>query len=178
MWRRLEWLGGRADEFEVLGDGIRMTLKCPRCSTRNLAQAVFCGRCGVNLQAPKKEAVPCKKPTPARHPDLLDPPEGFREVGGMPGLHYRWAAAWGGSMLLGTETIAVVIFNGGYALEEVVLSIYGLDAAGDEVFCLDMPMNLLPRGRETTLEVPSYEMSAPASDLTVSLVSGRYASPE
>ena len=30
-------------------------------------------------------------------------------------------------MLLGTETIAVILFNGGYPLEEVVLEIGGLD---------------------------------------------------
>ncbi|MFH1419342.1 MAG: hypothetical protein ABII12_13795 [Planctomycetota bacterium] len=114
----------------------------------------------------------------ASHPDPLDPPAGFRAVGGMPGLFYRWEAAWGGAMLLGTETIGVAVFNGGYALADVVLRICGLDATGEEVFCLDVSRDALPRGRETTIEVPSYEVPAPASGLTVSLVSGRYASPE
>jgi hypothetical protein len=93
----------------------------------------------------------------------------------MPDLYYRWESAWGGAMLLGTETLAVKLFNGGYPLEEVSLRICGLGTAGEEMFALDRTLENLPRGREVTIDVPSYELPAPANDLTVSLVSGKYA---
>jgi hypothetical protein len=94
----------------------------------------------------------------------------------MPDLHYRWQAAWGGAMLSGTETIAVLIFNGGYALEEVALKLHGLDAEGEEAFVIEKSVEHLPRGEEVTIEVPSYELPVPASDITVALLSAKYGS--
>jgi hypothetical protein len=110
-----------------------------------------------------------------QHPDPLSAPEDFRLAEGVSDLYYRWEAAWGGAMLLGTETIAVVLFNGGYSLEDVVLRIRGLAASGSEVFSKEETVPVLPRGREVTVEVPSYEVLAPVSDLAVSVASGRLA---
>ena len=81
-------------------------------------------------------------------------------------------------MLLGTETIAVVFFNGGYSLEDAVLRVRGLDANNKCVFNLDMPEIRLPRGVEVTIEIPSYEVSQPASSLDVELRSGRFSSTD
>jgi hypothetical protein len=97
-------------------------------------------------------------------------------VDGVPDVFFRWEAAWGGAMLLGTETIAVILFNGGYPLEDVVLKVCGLDPGGHEVFATEHALAALPRGTHVTVEVPSYELSAPASDLAVLLESGRIAS--
>ena len=79
-------------------------------------------------------------------------------------------------MLLGTETIAVILFNGGFSLEDVVLKIRGLEPGGREAFAKEHALAALPRGGRVTVEVPSYEVSAPAGDIVVSLVSGRIAS--
>lgn len=148
-------------------------VRCPRCMTRNPAGARFCGRCGVKID--ERKPVKAKTPEPARHPDGLPAPEGFRPVEGVADLYYTWKAAWGGSMLLGTETIGVVLFNGGYPLEEVVLKVCGTDPQAKPVFAVERTLDELPRGQEVTVEVPSYEVPAPASDLVVRLLSGRYA---
>jgi len=148
-------------------------VRCPRCMTRNPAGARFCRRCGLEIG--EKASVESKPPEPARHPHTLPPPNGFRAVEGVADLYYTWKAAWGGSMLLGTETIGVVLFNGGHPLEEVVLDICGTDPQSKPVFAVERTLDELPRGREVTVEVPSYEMPAPASDLVVRLLSGRYA---
>lgn len=76
-------------------------------------------------------------------------------------------------MLLGTETIAVVLFNCGHGLENVTLSIRGLDSSGREVFAKEQEVKALPRGGQATIEVPSYELEAPACEIAVRLVGGR-----
>ncbi len=158
------------------------SMKCPQCHTRNQAEARFCGRCGRPLadgdEGPgaSAEQHSSDRSGPARHPDPLAVPAGFEACGGLPDLFYRWEAAWGGSMLIGTETLAVIVFNAGYPLEQVVLKIAGQDDEGREVFAVDHELAELPRGKEVTIEVPSYELSAPAAGITVSLSSGRYAS--
>ncbi len=45
-------------------------------------------------------------------------------------LHYHWGSAWGDRFLLGTEGIAVALFNGAYPLREVVFELRGEDAQG------------------------------------------------
>ncbi len=157
-------------------------MKCPGCRTRNQPAAQFCGRCGEALVAGARRAGESGDrqgagPSGARvHPDPVSPPSGFRPCDGMPDLHYRWQAAWGGAMLVGTEAIAVLIFNGGYPLEEVALKLHGLDAEGEEAFVIEKSVAHLPRGEEVTIEVPSYELPVPASDITVALLSARYGS--
>ncbi|HVP11590.1 MAG TPA: zinc ribbon domain-containing protein [Phycisphaerae bacterium] len=152
-----------------------MIRKCPRCSARNHQEALFCARCGLSLAGEVGEAAG-SAPLALRHPDPLQAPPGFRPADGIADLFFRWEAAWGGAMLLGTETIAVIMFNGGYPLEDVVLRIRGLDLGRREAFSKEHALAALPRGRQVTIEVPSYELSAPANDIAVSLVSGRIAS--
>ena len=79
-------------------------------------------------------------------------------------------------MLLGTETIAVILFNAGYPLEEVVLKVCGQNTDGQEIFAIEQPVGELPRGKQVTIEVPSYELPEPASDIAVSLASGKVGS--
>ena len=79
-------------------------------------------------------------------------------------------------MLSGTETIAIVLFNAGYPLEDVVVKIRGLDTNQHEVFAVQREIGVLPRGRTQTVEVPSYELPAPACAIAVTVVSGRYGS--
>ena len=77
----------------------------------------------------------------------------------------------------GTETIAIVLFNAGYPLEDVVVKIRGLDDTNQhEVFAIRREIGLFPRGRTLTVEVPSYELPAPACAIAVTVVSGRYGS--
>jgi len=76
-------------------------------------------------------------------------------------------------MLLGTETIAILLFNGGHRIENVSLTIRGLDSSGREVFAKKQELEALPRGEVVTVEVPSYELAAPACDIAVRLVGGR-----
>jgi hypothetical protein len=160
--------------YRTYSDRALMTRKCPRCSTRNHDAAMFCARCGLALDAEESATADGKRAL--CHPDPIRAPAGFRPVEGGPDLYCRWEAAWGGAMLLGTETIAVFLFNGGYSLEDVVLEIRGLDPQRRKVFTKEYTLAALPRGSQATVEIPSYEVSAPASDLAVALVSGRIAS--
>jgi hypothetical protein len=105
----------------------------------------------------------------------LQSPDGFTECENYPDLYYRWEAAWGGAMLLGTETLAVVLYNVGYSLADVVVEIVGDDHKGATVFMKQHEVTFLPRGKEVTIEVPSYELRSPASNIKVALLSGRYA---
>ncbi len=168
-------------------------MKCPRCNTRNHADARFCGRCGLPLVegaiAPPPALVPAgqvdgidvagadsvESAEGIRWPAPLDAPDGFTQCANYRDLHFRWEAAWGGAMLLGSETLAVVLFNAGYPLEQVVVKIVGEDHNGEEVFVKEHEVDSIPRGKEVTIEVPSYELSSPASDIKVALLSGRYA---
>lgn len=149
------------------------TRTCSNCQTRNQPAARYCRRCGQGFEEAAREPAAS---APARHPTPLKPGPGFQPVEGMTDLYFEWHAAWGGAMLLGTETIAVVLFNGGYSLEEAVLRVRGFDTAKKCVFGLDIPVERLPRGKNVTIEIPSYEVSQPASALGVTLKSGRFAS--
>lgn len=73
---------------------------------------------------------------------------------------------------MGTEGIAVMVTSAGYALEEVVLEVKGLDGGGNELFAVQKSVEELPRGREVRVEVPSYDVPADPKELTVTLVSG------
>ncbi len=168
-------------------------MKCPQCKTRNHADARFCGRCGLPLVdgaiAPRPALVPTEQmdgidlaaadvalpPDAKTWPVPLAAPDGFRQCANYRDLYSRWEAAWGGAMLLGSETLVVVLYNTGYPLEQVVVKIVGEDHHGEAVFNKEHEVDSLPRGQEVTIEVPSYELSSPASDIKVALLSGRYA---
>lgn len=79
-------------------------------------------------------------------------------------------------MLSGTETVAVFLFNGGYPLEDLVVKIHGLGSDRHEVFVIHREIGELARGRTVSFEIPSYELPAPACDLAVTVISGKYGS--
>lgn len=149
-----------------------MDLKCPRCRADNRPAARFCARCGLSLSpGPGGSLAPGR----VRHPDALPAPAGFRPCGDAANLYFRWESAWGGSTLLGTESIAVTLFNGGYALEAVVLTLEGRDETGGQLFAVEHTVEDLPAGKQVNVEIPSYEIPAPAKELMVSLVSAEFA---
>ncbi len=90
-------------------------------------------------------------------------------------LYYRHRSAWGGSRLIGTETLGIEIFNAGYGLRSVVLSLEGVDETGRRLFQLEQKADSIPRGEITTIEIPSYEIPEPSSGVIVALVSAEYA---
>jgi hypothetical protein len=146
--------------------------KCPRCRDENRPQARFCARCGLLLES--SAGVPLR-PGRLSHPNPLPAPDGFQPCAEAENLHFRWESAWGGSMLAGTESISVVLFNGGYPLEAVELQVSGCDGSGRQVLVVEYPVEELPRGREVKVEVPSYELPAPVKELALSLVSAEFA---
>ena len=78
--------------------------------------ARFCSQCGLLLTGGDGEPL---APGLVPHPEPLDPPTGFEPCLDAVQLHYRWESAWGGAMLAGTESVAVILFNGGYPLQDV-----------------------------------------------------------
>lgn len=89
-------------------------------------------------------------------------------------MYYRWKSAWGSGTFLGTEPIAVSLFNGGYPLESVDLKVTGRDGEGTTVFDVGMQVNALAHGETVEIEVPSYEYSTSAATINVSLVSAEF----
>ncbi len=144
--------------------------RCSQCGASNVDVARFCARCGGSMSVDPQRCgrVP--------HPSPLTAPPDFRRCEEAADLCYQVEASGGGSVLLGTEGFDVTVFNGGYPLESVVLKVDGLDAQGQSVFSVELSSDRLPRGEEVTLELPSYEISEPASDLLVALVSAEYSS--
>ena len=109
-----------------------------------------------------------------RHPEPLPTPEKFEPCDDAADLSFRCESAWGGQRLLGTEGVSVVLFNGGYPLMDVALKVSGEDKTGREVCLVDYALKDLPRGRELTIEVPSYEFPEPVHTLRLSLVSAEF----
>ena len=144
---------------------------CPRCRTANPEVARFCRHCGLVLVAGSDGLLGAGR---VRHPDPLPPPEEYEPFENAPNMYFHWEAAWGGKVLLGTETLAVTAFNAGYSLAEVTVRINGEGEAGSEVFTLEQELELWPRGERITLEIPSYDVSAPAKKLMVTLVSAEF----
>lgn len=148
-----------------------MERTCPRCQSVNRPVARFCANCGLAL------GTGLDGPSEAghiRHPEPLAPPEGFELCQRAAELYFRCEAAWGGERLLGTESIGVVLFNAGYPLQEVVLQVRGEDDSGKELFAVEQTVQVLPRGEEVNIEVPSYELPAPMRVLSVWLVSAEF----
>lgn len=85
-------------------------------------------------------------------------------------LYYRLESAWGGKVL-GSETLAIVLFNGGHALSSAVLEIKGIGGADGRAFTAPQGVGLVPRGESIRVEVPSYDLPDDPRDLSVSLSS-------
>jgi len=152
-----------------------MKRKCPRCLAESPSAARFCGRCGLSLtpgQAGQLTAGRVLHPHPAA---TLD---GFLPCIEAEHLYYRWGPPSGQSFLLGTEPIAVSLFNGAYPLEEVQMVICGKDDQGWVRFSVTQTVESLPVGEIVKLEIPSYELSdeatKPVHELEVTLVSAAF----
>ncbi|MFQ5423089.1 MAG: hypothetical protein ACE5F9_03830 [Phycisphaerae bacterium] len=152
-----------------------MQQPCPRCRFANRSEARFCARCGLTL-----DLVPGLPRTAGhvKHPQPEAVPEQFERCNAAEDLYFRWKAAWGNGTFLGTEPIALTLFNAGYPLESVELKVEGTDGDGTTAFAVVLQTPALPRGRQVGLEVSSYELSRPVDGLTVSLVSAEFGSEE
>ena len=148
-----------------------MKRTCTRCLAGNLSSARYCARCGLDL-GPDANTSP--RPGQIRHPNPLPAGNGFKPCRDAADLYFQWESAWGGSVLLGTEALAVLLFNAGYPLREVEIEMRGEQPEGTQVFSVRRELDALPRGETIRAEIPSYELSGPAETLTVSLVSAEY----
>ncbi len=148
-----------------------MELTCPRCLATNRSVARFCAHCGLVLESADGGPL---APGRIRHPEPLPAPEGFAPCADAVDLYFRCESAWGGARLLGTEGVSVILFNGGYPLGDVVLNVRGEDPTGRELFATEHPVGELPRGKEVTLEIPSYELPDPVHAVSIALVSAEF----
>ena len=147
-------------------------LACPRCDRANRGEARFCAHCGLPLFDEHGGPVRGGR---LRHPYPEPPPAGFEPCADAVELYWRSESSFGGQRLIGTEGIGVKLFNGGYPLKEATFLIRGQDRNGREVFAGEFDARVLPRGREVTIEVPSYELPDSIRSVRVSLKSAAFA---
>lgn len=147
-------------------------MRCPRCGATNRDIARFCARCALAL-APGVDGT--QRAGRIRHPRPATVPDGYSPCGEAADLHYRMESSLGGNVLIGTEGVNVVVFNAGYSLREVVLCARGEGNSGRELFSIERAVAALPQGKEVTIEIPSYELSAPLRELKLGLVSAEFA---
>jgi hypothetical protein len=152
-----------------------MPMDCPRCSAANPDVARFCRNCGLALQA-YDGGPPAAGLTP--HPAALHPPGDFGTVERAVDLYFRWEPAGGGVPLLGTEPLALILFNGGYDLAEVVLAVRGESKSADRPFAVRREIEAWPRGVLVQLEIASYELPDPVQALKVELISAAFGKQE
>lgn len=148
---------------------------CPRCDRSNRGEARFCAHCGLPLFDERGERATGGR---LRHPYPEPPPSGFEPVGDAVELYWRSESSFGGQRLIGTEGIGVRLFNGGFPLKEATFVVCGQDKEGRDVFTSEFAMALLPRGREVTLEVPSYELPDSIRTVRVKLKSAGFATED
>jgi hypothetical protein len=146
-------------------------VRCPRCNSDNVEVARFCGHCGLALALGPAGALGAGR---VRHPDGLCPPHAAKPVGAAADLHYWSEVVGGGAPLLGTESLVVHLFNGGYGLANVTLRVCGRGRAGESVCTMLSALADWPRGRTETVEVPSWELSGPLALLSVELVTAEF----
>lgn len=151
--------------------GIPHVVICPRCQIESPDVAQFCRQCGLAL---KRGANGILGAGHAPHPDALRPPEGFERVGSGVDLYHHAEALSGGEPLLGTETLALKIFNAGYNLAQVELELTGIDKHGNQVFVLTRDIEHWHRGEQIDLEVASWEMPEPIASLRVKLIQAAF----
>lgn len=148
-----------------------MHTTCPTCATENRPAARFCARCGLPLaRGPQGEVLPGR----VMHPRPVLPPEGFTPCLAAADLHFRWESVSGGRPLIGTESLSLVLFNGGYPLEQVELEVRFHDAAGEQKYTVRTTVEHLPRAEQARIEIPSYDLIEPAADLTVALIGAEF----
>ena len=148
-----------------------MPFTCARCGSSNPDVACFCRNCGQALEGADEGALVAGH---APHRNPLPPPANFFPIGTAADLYYRWEAASGGTPLLGTETLAVTVFNGGYDLAQVLLDVHGEDHQGRTLFSVEHEIEDWPRGRSVQFEIPSYELPDPIHAVNVELVHAEF----
>ncbi len=148
-----------------------MALNCPRCGVANPDVARFCRQCGLTLRRGTHGLLGAGH---APHPDPVDVPEDYQPIASAADLHFRWSSASGGAPLIGTETLSVDLFNAGYDLVDVALRIVGRDKDDKQACDLQREIELLPQGDVRSVELPSYELSAPLRAITVELIQAEF----
>src|SRR5262245_39125691 len=91
------------------GGDSTMDQLCPRCSARYRSLARFCGSCGLALPRDPANGTPGQ----LSDPRALDVPAGFERCGDAADLYVRSESAWGDAPIIGTEPLAVWVFNRG-----------------------------------------------------------------
>jgi hypothetical protein len=81
-------------------------------------------------------------------------------------------------VLIGTEGVNVVLFNAGYPLSEVALQVRGEGKDGRELFTIDRAVAELPRARDVSVEIPSYELPSSLGAVKVTLLSAEFGEEE
>jgi hypothetical protein len=155
----------------ALGGTNAMTHACPRCFAANPDVARYCRQCGLLLVAGTSGFLGAGQ---VAHPAPLEAPVGYERFENARDLFYHWEAAWGGQVLLGTETLGVTLFNAGYPLAEVVLRLEGENDAGGKVFEVRRELASWPRGEPIKLEIASWELPDRARRLRLTLVSAQF----
>lgn len=105
-----------------------------------------------------------------RDPRALPVPPGMTPVADAASLFFSWESSLGGGTLIGTEGLRVEVFNAGYPLAEVGLSLRGLGRDDEVVFEIAEELQQLPRGTAAAIEIPSYMIPTPMRRLEVVLL--------
>ena len=152
-----------------------MSMDCPRCRTANPDVARFCRNCGLGLETSPEGILGAGRAPTA---DPLPRPDGFQPIQQAANLYFRWEATGGGTPLLGTESLALEVFNGGYDLVRVVLRVCGSDRIGEPLCTVQREIEEWPRGRLAQLEIPSYELPDRVQALNVELITAEFGQQE
>jgi len=148
-----------------------MAVRCPRCHTSNPSVARFCRNCGLVLEVGARGVLGAGR---APHPQPLAQPGEYEPIESAVDLYCHWEAVGGGPPLLGTESLMLTVFNGGYDLDNVVLRIRGCHADGRELMAVERAVQEWSRGALVSLELPSYELPDAIDSLRVELVQAEF----
>ena len=144
---------------------------CSRCREELVNHARFCPRCGLHVAGGGAAGF-------VQHPSPLPAPAGFLPFARGADLHFTWQPAWGERRLIGTEPVVLVVFNGGYGLENVDLRVDALNPQQRSVGTLSASLPQLERGQTARVELSSYVLREPFSGLSVTVERAEFAEPE
>ena len=148
---------------------------CPSCGGYLRPTKKTCTHCGLGLEVgPEGVLGAGRAPTT----DPLPGPEDFQPVQHAANLYFRWEAIGGGVPLLGTESLALLLFNGGYDLAHVDLRVVGTGKTRRTLCTIDRTIEEWRRGEQVQLEIPSYELPDRVQALYVELRSAEFGRPE